>query len=252
MKKVTKAMAAIMLMTAMIFTVGCNNSTSNSGGKNGSTTENNASSGDKDSNNDHDYVDLGLPSGTLWATCNVGASKPEDYGDYFAWGETKSKTIYDLDGYKYCNGGNYLKLTKYCNKSSYGYNGFTDNFIVLQPGDDVVTANWGADWCMPTEDQWRELENNTTNTLTTQNGVSGRLFTASNGNSLFLPAAGSRWDDEFDGVGDHGDYWSSTLNTRDPDRAWCLGFGWDYCCVVGNRGRYDGHSVRAVRSAHQN
>ena len=104
------------------------------------------------SGGDYDYVDLGLPSGILWATCNVGATVPEDYGDYFAWGETESKTNYGWNTYQYCM-GNLSLLTKYCNNSSYGYNGFTDNLTILEPSDDATTVNLGADWRMPTKEE---------------------------------------------------------------------------------------------------
>lgn len=110
----------------------------------------------------HDYVDLGLPSGLLWATCNVGADNPEDYGDYFAWAETEPKSVYNWSTYKYCDGGYYYKLTKYCTRSDFGNNGFTDNLTVLLPEDDAATANWGNGWRMPTENEWRELIDNTT------------------------------------------------------------------------------------------
>ena len=88
----------------------------------------------------HVYIDLGLPSGALWATCNVGADNPEDYGDYFAWGETQPKDSYSWDNYLY--GSGYNQLTKYCYDSYYGYNGFADTLTVLLPEDDAVTANW--------------------------------------------------------------------------------------------------------------
>ena len=200
--------------------------------------------------NDHDYVDLGLPNGTLWATCNVGATTPEGYGDYFAWGETEPKTIYGWSTYKYCNGGE-DQLTKYCSISNIGYNGFTDDLTVLLPSDDAATANWGNDWCMPTDYQWEELYNNTTKTWTTQNGVAGRLFTASNGNSLFLPAAGIHWDDEFYFLGDVGYYWSSSLYTMDPSGAMYFEFNsdkYDVWPIV----RCYGLCVRAVRSSSRN
>lgn len=199
---------------------------------------------------DHDYVDLGLPSGTLWATCNVGATTPEGYGDYFAWGETQPKTTYNWSTYKYHN-GDYDQLTKYCSNSNYGYNGFTDNLTILQPSDDAATANWGNGWCMPTEAQWRELYQNTTNTWTTQNGVNGRLFTANNGTSLFLPASGYRWDGGLYYVGSHGNYWSSLLITDGPNCAWYFYFLSGSYCYMGNNGRSSGQSVRAVRSARQ-
>ena len=195
--------------------------------------------------NDHEYVDLGLPSGTLWATCNVGATTPEGYGDYFAWGETQPKATYYWSNYKYCN-GDLDQLTKYCDNSDYGYNGFTDNLTILQSSDDAATANWGNGWCMPTEAQWWEMFWNTTNTWTTQNGVNGMLFTATNGNSLFLPAAGYRWDGELDYVGSCGRYWSSSLCTGSPYYARHFDF-YIYILMV-SYDRRDGHSVRAVRS----
>ena len=226
MKIVTKAIAALMLMTAVVCAAGCKK-------------EDNA-------NNGHTYVDLGLPSGTLWATCNVGATTPEGYGDYFAWGETQTKSTYNWSTYRYCN-GSYYTLTKYCNNSDYGYNGFTDNLTILQPGDDAATANWGNGWCMPTRAQWEELYQNTTNSWATQNGVNGRVFTAANGNSLFLPAAGYRWDSELDYAGSHGYYWSRSLNTGYPSRAWNFIFYSDDCGMYSYGYRDRGFSVRPVR-----
>ena len=194
---------------------------------------------------DHAYVDLGLPSGLLWAACNMGAENPEDYGDYFAWGETQPKDYYDWDTYQYCM-GSYYTLTKYCNNSSYGYKGFTDNLTALLPEDDVATANWGEGWRMPTKEEWQELYNNTTVIWTTQNGVNGRLLTASNGNTLFLPAAGYRDDSSLSGVGSYGYYWSSSLDTGYPYLAWGFNFGSDIC-VMGGDYRDLGSSVRPVR-----
>ena len=189
---------------------------------------------------DHAYIDLGLPSGLLWATCNVGANAPEEYGDYFAWGETQPKDIYNWSTYQYCMGSDNT-LTKYCTNPSYGYNGFTDNLTILLPEDDAATANWGNGWRMPTKEEWQELYQNTTNTWTTQNGVNGRLFTAPNGNSLFLPAAGFRWDD-VGVVGSYCIYWSSSLRDN-PNGAW------SFDIYSGSYSRYNGLSVRAVRSA---
>ena len=201
--------------------------------------------------NGHEYVDLGLPSGTLWATCNVGANSPEEYGDYFAWGETKPKTTYNLDTYKYCNGGKIDQLTKYCNNYELGYQGFTDNLMVLQPSDDAATANWGSGWCMPTKEQWEELYEYTDHTWKAWNGVNGCLFKGKNGAVLFLPAAGSRWVDELHYVGYYGIYWSSSLGPGYPNGAWYFNFGsGDY--GMGSNSRGNGQSVRAVRSARQN
>ena len=206
------------------------------------------------SGGDHGYVDLGLPSGTMWATCNIGADTPEGYGDYFAWGETQPKDYYDWSTYQYSNGGTTWQnpnLTKYCNNSNYGYNGFTDDLATLLPEDDAATANWGADWRMPTKEELEELYNNTTCTWTQQNGVNGRLFTASNGNSLFLPAAGCRNTNSLNLAGSNGYYWSGSLGTEGPYSAWTLSFYSDgYDMYYGDR--YFGRSVRAVRSAPQN
>ena len=206
---------------------------------------------DSDSTNGHEYVDLGLPSGTLWATCNIGATKPEEYGDYFAWGETSTKNTYYWTTYKYSKVDSDA-LTKYCNNSDFGNNGFTDNLTELQRGDDPATANWGNGWCTPTKEQWKELLENTTNKWTTQNGVKGRLFTSKkNGKSLFLPAAGYRWDSNLYLVGSDGNYWSSSLYTDGPNDAWYFYFySVDY--YVGYYYRGSGRSVRAVRSARQN
>ncbi|MBO7134987.1 MAG: DUF1566 domain-containing protein [Bacteroidales bacterium] len=194
--------------------------------------------------NGYDWVDLGLPSGTRWATCNVGASTPEGYGDYFAWGETTAKTSYNWSTYRYCNGSN-TTLTKYCNNSSYGNNGFTDNRTTLEASDDAATANWGSDWRMPTYDELNELKNNCTVTWTTQNGVNGRLFTGPNGNSIFLPAAGDRGDSDLYGAGSLGGCWSSSLYTGYTGSAWNLDFN------SGDYGMYSdyrcyGLAVRAV------
>ena len=199
---------------------------------------------------DHAYVDLGLPSGTLWATCNVGANVPEEYGDYFAWGETQPKDVYNWDTYQYCM-GSYNTLTKYCNDPNFGYNGFTDNLTTLLPEDDAATANWGDGWRMPTRQEWQELLNNTTVTWTQQNGVNGRLFTALNGNSIFVPVAGYRLNDGLEDVGWYGYYWSSWLYTDSPLLAWYFSFSSNYNNMSGNA-RICGFSVRAVRSARQN
>lgn len=197
---------------------------------------------------DKDWVDLGLPSGLLWATRNVGATAPEDYGDYFAWGETSPKSVYNWNTYIY---GNHWEFTKYCNYSSCGYNGFTDTLTTLQPGDDAATANYGGR--TPTADEWQELIDNTTSEWTTLNGVNGFRFTGSNGNRLFLPAAGYRWDSTLDHPGGWCIYWSSSLYTDGPDYAWRVGI--DQINVPNLRDYFRGFyrsygcPVRAVRSA---
>ena len=197
--------------------------------------------------NGHEWVDLGLPSGTLWATYNIGASSSEGYGNYYAWGETSTKSTYLWDTYKYANGA-YDKLTKYCYESNYGNNGFTDNLTTLQAGDDPATAQWGSGWRTPSKTQWDELLNNTTRKWTTQNGKAGYLFTSKkNGQSVFLPAAGVRWDSGLNGAGSHGFYWSRSLDTGDPYRVWGLYFSSDDCGMYSGSYRYYGFSMRPVR-----
>ncbi len=202
-----------------------------------------------DENHPH-MIDLGLPSGTLWACCNVGANNPEDYGEYFAWGEVtpQSSNRYYWDSYKWCN-GDYNKMTKYCTRSNYGNDGFVDNKTVLDAEDDAAYVNWGGDWRMPTIAEFDELLANTTSEWTTQNGVNGRKFTSkTNGKSIFLPAAGYRWIGELLYAGSNGNYWSSTLIESRPYDARHLYFdgGGVY---TGDFYRYHGRSVRPV---HQN
>ncbi len=181
-------------------------------------------------------VDLGLPSGRLWANMNVGASTPEGYGDYFAWGETTTKDAYNWTSYKWCN-GDYNKLTKYCNDSYYG-GGFTDSKTVLDLEDDAAHANWGGEWRMPTIAEFEELKNNTTSEWTTQNEVNGYKFTSkTNSNSIFLPASNAGWE---------GNYWSSSLYESGPDYAWYLNFYSGYVSAT-KYSRRDGRSVRPVR-----
>ena len=159
-------------------------------------------------NHNHPHmIDLGLPSGTKWACCNVGATSPEEYGGYYAWGETEEKNNYEWSTYKWYN-SSHDTMTKYCTDSYYGT---VDNKIVLNPEDDVAHVKWGGSWRMPTKAEQDELRNNCTWTWTTQNGVNGYTVTGPNGNSIFLPAAGCR-----DGSGvyygaSYGYYWSSSL-----------------------------------------
>ena len=204
---------------------------------------------------DHEYVDLGLPSGTLWATCNVGASTPEGCGDYFAWGETEPKDIYYWSTYQHANGSSLEdpQYTKYCNNPEFGFNGFTDNLTKLLPVDDAATANLGENWCIPTGSQFEELFNHTTFTSIVSNGVTGFLFTASNGNSIFLPVTGSI---SYDNViyGNTGEYWSSTL-LEDPNYVSSLFFyseSFGSNIEMANAVRCYGRPIRPVRSAPQN
>ena len=192
----------------------------------------------------HEYVDLGLPSGTLWATCNVGANVPEQFGDYFAWGETAPKGSYDWSNYKWCDGDQY-SLTKYCSDSSLG---IVDNKTELDPEDDAAFVNWGPSWRMPTEDQIRELVQRCNWTWTTVNGVRGSLVTGRNGKSIFLPAAGKIGGHSNYSVGTSGYYWSLTLDTSSGP---AFGHGFDFT-QAGHVGYFGGHrckgcTVRPVR-----
>ena len=192
----------------------------------------------------HEYVDLGLPSGTLWATCNVGANAPEEYGDYFAWGETEPKEEYSWENYRWCN-GTINTLTKYCFKSSYGYNGYTDDKTELDPEDDAAYVNWGPEWRMPTYDQINELFSQCTQEWKETNGVYGRLFTGPNGNTLFLPAAGYPGSESLRSADSVGNYWSRTLGFE-PYCAYMI------CFYLEGEQRYSldrlyGLNVRAVR-----
>lgn len=194
------------------------------------------------------YVDLGLPSGTLWATCNIGANNPEDYGDYYAWGETVTKTTYDWNNYKYAN-GSHAALTKYCSKDDsdmYGDNGFADNLTTLQADDDPAMVSWGSDWRIPSRAQWEELIQNTTCRNTTLNGVRGMLFTSSKG-QIFLPATHRDTGFLYDGL-----YWSRSLaDNNHSSSAWAFGFAFDVLiydrCEMLIYDRCRGFAVRPVR-----
>ncbi len=191
--------------------------------------------------NGHEYVDLGLS--VKWATCNVGANSPEEYGDYFAWGETLPKYSYDWDRYNYCYCNN---LTKYCTNKKFGYKKFVDNKITLLLSDDAARYNWGGSWRMPTDAELTELRENCIWTWTNQNGLEGYKVTSKkNGNSIFLPAAGCRSDSSLNGAGSYGFYWSSSLSTDNPDNAWYVAFHSGEVRWT-NYNRYLGLSVRPV------
>lgn len=190
------------------------------------------------------FVDLGLPSGTLWAECNLGATQSDENGDYYAWGETDTKTSFSWKNYKYCRGTS-TTLTKYCTKSSYGNNQFTDNLIELQGSDDPLSKKYGYFYSIPTKEDWEELMEYCSWTQL-ENGVMIRGKQV-NGNytSIYLPSAGYRNGLNLYDENSEGYYWSSTLDKNSPDDAWFLYFGkgkpqnYDYY-------RYYGRSIRPV------
>lgn len=165
----------------------------------------------------------------FWAECNIGASTPEGFGEYYAWGETETKESYSWETYKWANGA-LNKLTKYCPNYKDGYwdgTGGPDDKTELEPEDDVAHMKLGGNWRMPTDAEWDALRNseNCTWTWTTQNGVNGRLVTSTrNGNSIFLPAAGYKDGYDLLNLGCDGYYWSSSLLTNYPYGAWHLYF----------------------------
>lgn len=193
-------------------------------------------------------VDLGLS--VNWAAWNIGATRPEEYGGYYAWGETEEKEEYTWESYKHCNGTNDT-MTKYCLYREYGID---DNKAVLEPDDDVAHVKWGNGWRMPTPVEQEELKNNCTWTWITMNGVDGYKVTSkNNGNSIFLPAAGCydnrppEWDSLME---DGGEYWSNSLHSYiSSDFACCMTFVSDEIDHVSKIAeRCFGYSVRAVRA----
>lgn len=192
------------------------------------------------------YVDLGLPSGLLWADRNLGANTPEAYGNYYAWAETTPKNCYSWSNYRY---GTYNKdITKYCTRQSYGRNGYTDGLTTLQAIDDPANIILGYGAHIPTRAEWQELLDNTHHRQTTQNDTVGYKFTAPNGNSIFLPAAGQYVSREVPCWRiNRGSayYWSSSLFGYDtPDHAYAFeGLGGQLVGIT----RSDGLPIRPVR-----
>ena len=192
----------------------------------------------------HSFVDLGLPSGTLWANCNVGANSPEENGDYFAWGETLPKNKYGWDTYSHCD---FYAMSGDFYISKYMF--FPDTLTTLVPIDDAATNNLGNDSRIPTQEEWQELMDNCTSVWTTQNGVEGTCFTGPNGNSIFLPGAGTNLIHYGRGY-----YWSSSLtyyynNFNLPicwRAAWKFSTAPEGCSLDSDMPRAQGCSVRAV------
>lgn len=175
-------------------------------------------------------IDLGLPSGTKWACCNVGANAPEQYGSYFAWGETSEKSSYSIDNYAF-----------------YTDNAYTDlGTSIASTSHDVAHTRMGNTWGMPTHEQQMELLNNCSCQWTTLNGINGMLVTGNNGNQIFLPATGYRYDGETNYVGEYGCYWSGTHDSTTEAGAYYLGTGPGGWVWGSDYARSDGRAVRAV------
>ena len=199
-----------------------------------------------------DWVDLGLPSGVLWAKCDLGANAPEEYGNYYAWGEISPKEVYNWNTYRYGTAdgeGNLLTLIKYNTHSDYGT---PDSLTILRATDDAATMAFGigSGARTPTKEEWQELIDYSTVEWTTMNGVNGLKFTSiTNGNTLFFPAAGMRYGSELHGVDGcgFGFYWSSSLDTNSPSDAWAFCFDANNPVHVGKSNRRYGFTVRAVR-----
>ena len=209
--------------------------------------------GEETTNTDnHEYVDLGLPSGTLWATENIKDANGDEL--YFAWGETQGYTAEQVGNDKYFawsgdnadyKYGTYnerdedLGMTKYNN---------TDGKTELDTEDDAATANWGSNWRMPTKKQFEELTGYTSTSWTQVDGVKGLLFTSTaNTNTLFFPAVGYAEGGGVYTIGNEGFYWSVVSDGKDVNNASKLGFGKKNLAVVKSP-RYYGCSVRPVRS----
>ena len=203
----------------------------------------------------YEYVDLGLPSGTLWATHNLGASAPEEIGDYYAWGETMPKKDYGLRTYEFFSEfykkygfDKVKKVNKYNFDETYGT---VDNKAILDSSDDAAYVNWGGKWRMPTIDEWKELCDTMicSSTPAIQNGVKGfKVTSLKNGNSIFLPITGLRTGSELWHEGEIGFYWSSSRDPRDvATYSRCLNFD-DVAPVMtwGINIRSDGLCIRPV------
>ena len=183
-------------------------------------------------------VDLGLS--VKWANMNVGAESPEDYGNYYAWGETSTKETYNWDNYFDTNDSG-STFAKYNNEGGK---------TVLDPEDDAAHVNWGGNWRMPTKAEWQELLDNCTWSWTTQNGINGCKVTSNRAGYtdkfIFLPATGNRSGSDLYAVGSYGYYWSSSLGEYYSSAAWYLGFSSNYHSLSYSYYRFNGPSVRPV------
>lgn len=227
----------------------------------------------------NDWVDLGLPSGLMWGKCNIGGTSAGETNFLYAWGDTAYRSgDFRWTTYRFTEGDresnspsrygststDYGKLLKYCTNQKYSKSGVADNLKTLQPEDDAATLAWGKGARIPTPEEWKELKENTTQKWITLDGIDGMLFTGTNGNSIFLPAAGYSQDGWLESFGTYGSYWSNTLGDRDMElsnsshevfatvdasyTAQCFDFNSDKRFWSTTSFRYNGLSIRAVRS----
>ena len=216
----------------------------------------------------YEYVDLGLPSGTLWATCNVGANSPEEYGDYFAWGETTPKDVYEWQNYTLAHwvydtiSDHFYHVVEERWFKYYNWNWINNTSVKgdgkteLELEDDAAYVNMSSNWRMPTLEQMQELVEECNWQWTQRNGVNGQLVTGPNGKSIFLPAAGGRSSHLYN-EGRHAYYWSNTRCSRekltieaaDQGQAYIISFNQWGDHDVWYNSRYDGNTIRAVRAS---
>ena len=268
MKSLMKTSLTAMMLIVALMLAGCQpeDDPQNGGGDN--------NGGDPNGNNTeavidgHAYVDLGLPSGTLWATCNIGAERPEGYGKYFAWGETSPKPTYDYWNYVHScfhvygmlDYNDEFNYAKYCSDPAYAWHGVADTLTMLESVDDAAAVNWGGGWHVPSLSEMSELFENCSWSSTTQGGVRGLKVTASNGNSLFFPAAGYRYFQLlYEEENGQGFYWMNQTFWNDITDAWSLYFDpsiepflWSpntEGTLLHHERRYRGFSVRPVHAA---
>ena len=268
MERIMKKIIYLLISLSLVIFVSCSDDKENEQSGPGNVPENSSSvlsSSGKERG--HSYVDLGLPSGTLWATCNVGASKPQDYGNYYAWGEITTKEEYSWNTYKY--GSGLCLMTKYCDDSEGGEDSFTDNKTTLELSDDAAYMNWGGKWRMPTIKQQSELRHecywvwtenyNGSNVKGCiiykakapsdkgqqiyKNGTPSSSYSLSDAH-IFLPAAGYRDDGDFYGIGSYGYYWSSSLFIFDSGCAFIDKVDSDFEYDYNNYDYYDDYNCR--------
>lgn len=206
-----------------------------------------SSNSNSNSHTNHEFVDLGLS--VKWATCNVGASRPEEFGDYYMWGETSMNFEYSWETYKYCQRDE-EKQTKYSTRKKTGYKGFVDNKTMLEPADDAASVNWGGNWRTPTIQEFRELRNKCDWAWIEMNGIMGYKVTSKvlgyEGRYIFLPCGGCFEGSSVDDKGKEGYYWSSNLEADDPENAYGLKFDKKGTNLDWTDNRCDGRNIRPV------